>query len=116
MLKGLGALAGLGDIGKMMKTAQEMQGKMAELQVILARTIVVGEAEAGRVKVRATAKGEITGLDIDPGLMTMQDKEAFEDLILAAIRDAQGRAAALSAQEMARLAQEAGLPDMKLPL
>ena len=52
MLKGLGAL---GDMAKMMKSAQEMQSKLAALQEELGRTIVVGEAGGGLVKARVTA-------------------------------------------------------------
>jgi nucleoid-associated protein EbfC len=113
MLKGLG---GIGDMAKMMKAAQEMQGKMAELQEELGRTIVIGEAGAGLVKARCTAKGEVTGLDIDPAILVPSEKEVVEDLIIAAIKDAQAKAAARSQAEIQRLAQALGLPaDMKLP-
>lgn len=113
MLKGLG---GLGDMAKMMKTAQEAQAKMTEIQAELARTIVIGEAGAGLVKARATAKGQITGLDIDPSILVPSEKEVIEDLILAALNDAQIKAAQRTEQEMARLTQSLGLPaDFKLP-
>ena len=113
MLKGLG---GLGDMAKMLKAAQDMQGKMAELQEELARTVVMGESGAGLVKARATAKGEATGLDIDPSILVASEKEVVEDLIIAAIRDAQSKAAARSQSEMQKMAQALGLPaDMKLP-
>ena len=113
MLKGLGQL---GDMAKMMKAAQEMQTKMAELQETLARTVVVGEAGAGLVKARCTAKGEITGLEIDPSIFVASEKEVVEDLILAAIKDAQAKAAARAEQEMGKLTASLGLPaDFKLP-
>jgi DNA-binding YbaB/EbfC family protein len=116
MLKGLGGLGGLGDMAKMMKAATEMQGKLAELQEDLARTVVVGEAGAGLVKARATAKGDVTGLDIDPSILVASEKEVVEDLILAAIHDAQLKAKARSEQEMSRLAEAMGMPPgMKLP-
>lgn len=116
MLKGFGGLGGLGDMAKMMKAAQEMQGKLAELQEELARIVVVGEAGAGLVKARATAKGEVTGLDIDPSILVASEKEVVEDLILAAIHDAQIKAKARSEQEMARIAEGMGMPPgMKLP-
>ncbi|MBL9048971.1 MAG: YbaB/EbfC family nucleoid-associated protein [Tabrizicola sp.] len=116
MLKGLGALGGLGDMAKMMKAAQDMQGKLAEMQEELARTVVIGEAGAGLVKARATAKGDITGLDIDPSILVASEKEVVEDLILAAIHDAQIKAKARTEQEMARMAEGMGLPPgMKLP-
>jgi DNA-binding YbaB/EbfC family protein len=116
MLKGLGSLGGLGDMAKMMKAATEMQGKLAELQEDLARTVVTGEAGAGLVKARATAKGEVTGLDIDPSILVASEKEVVEDLILAAIHDAQVKAKVRSEQEMTKLAEAMGMPPgMKLP-
>lgn len=71
MLKGLG---GLGDMAKMMKAAQEMQGKLAEMQDSLSRMIVIGEAGAGLVRARCTAKGELTGLEIDPAILVPSEK------------------------------------------
>ncbi len=116
MLKGLGGLGGLGDMAKMMKAATDMQAKMAELQEELANTVVIGESGAGLVRARATAKGVLTGLEIDPSIFNPDEKEVVEDLILAAIKDAQAKAADLSKQEMTKLTEALGLPaDMKLP-
>ena len=116
MFKGLGGLGGLGDMAKMMKTAQEMQVKMAELQEDLGNAVVVGESGAGLVKARATCKGEVTGLDIDPSILVPSEKEVLEDLILAAIKDAQSLAASKSASQMQKLTEGLGLPaDFKLP-
>jgi len=116
MLKGLGGLGGLGDMGKMMKAAQEMQEKMAAMQAELESITVTGESGAGLVKATATAKGVLTGLDIDPSIFNPDEKEVVEDLILAAIRDAQQKAAAKSQAEMSRLTEGLGLPPgMKLP-
>ncbi len=113
MLKGMG---GLGDMGKMMKAAQEMQGKMADLQESLSAISVTGESGAGLVKATATAKGELTALDIDPSIFDPTQKEVVEDLILAAIKDAQARAQARSQEEMGKLTEGLGLPPgMKLP-
>lgn len=113
MLKGLG---GLGDMAKMMKTAQEMQTKMVELQEQLETMTVTGESGAGLVKATATAKGVLTGLDIDPSIFQPDEKEVVEDLILAAIKDAQAKAKDKHDQEMAALTEGMGLPaDMKLP-
>ena len=113
MFKGLG---GLGDMGKMMKAAQEMQTKMAELQEEMNAITVVGESGAGLVKATATAKGELTALDIDPSIFNPDEKEVVEDLILAAIKDAQSKASDRSQDEMRKLTEGMGLPaDMKLP-
>ena len=113
MLKGLG---GLGDMAKMMKQAQDMQGKMAQMQDDLDQIMVEGISGAGLVKARATAKGELKSLDIDPSIFNCDDKEVVEDLILAAIKDAQSKAAERAQQEMGKMAEAMGLPaGMKLP-
>ena len=113
MLKGLG---GLGDMAKMMKQAQEMQGKMTQVQEDLENMTVIGESGAGLVKATATAKGELKGLDIDPSIFNGDDKEVVEDLILAAIKDAQGKASEREKSEMAKMAESLGLPPgMNLP-
>ena len=113
MLKGLG---GLGDMAKMMKQAQEMQTKMAQMQDDLENIMVTGESGAGLVKATATAKGELKGLDIDPSIFNGDDKEVVEDLILAAIKDAQSKAAERSKEEMGKMAEAMGLPaGMNLP-
>ena len=113
MLKGLGAM---GDMAKMMKTAQQMQGKMAQLQEDMHNIIVEGESGAGLVKATCTAKGELKSLDIDPSIFNGDEKEVVEDLILAAIKDAQTKATDRAQSEMCKLTEGMGLPaDMKLP-
>ena len=113
MFKGLG---GLGDMAGMMKKAQEMQAKMGEMQENLSSITVTGESGAGLVKATATAKGELVGLDIDPSIFQPTEKEMVEDLILAAIKDAQSRASDRAQEEMSRITEGLGLPaGMKLP-
>ena len=113
MFKGMG---GLGDMAGMMKKAQETQTKMGEMQDALSAITVTGESGAGLVKATATAKGELVGLDIDPSIFVPSEKEMAEDLILAAIKDAQARASERSQQEMGKMAEGLGLPPgMKLP-
>jgi len=113
MFKGMG---GLGDMAKMMGQAKEMQERMSELQKELATTEIDGASGAGLVKARATAKGVLTGLDIDPSIFSAEEKEVVEDLILAAIKDAQDKAMAHQSAELQKLSQEFGFPaDMKLP-
>jgi DNA-binding YbaB/EbfC family protein len=113
MLKGLG---GLGDMARMMKAAQEMQSKMAQLQEDMEHITVEGQSGAGLVTATATAKGDLTGLRIDPSIFRAEDREVVEDLILAAVKDAQSKAAERAAAEMARLTEGLGLPPgMKFP-
>lgn len=113
MLKGLG---GIGDMAKVMKQAQEMQGKMEEAQNRLATIEVEGQSGGGLVTARATAKGELTGLTISDDLFKPEEREVVEDLILAAIKDAQSRAADAAQAEMAKVTEGLDLPPgMKLP-
>ncbi len=113
MLKGMGQL---GDMAKLMKQAQEMQGKMAEAQERLESIEVTGEAGAGLVKATASAKGELKALSVDPSLFNPEEREVVEDLIVAAVKDAQARAAAAAQAEMAKVTEGLALPPgMKLP-
>ncbi|MEL7254626.1 MAG: YbaB/EbfC family nucleoid-associated protein [Pseudomonadota bacterium] len=113
MFKGLGQM---GDMAKMMKAAQEMQQKMADLQEEMHQMTVEGESGAGLVKATCTVKGELKGLDIDPSIFNSDDKEVVEDLILAAIKDAQGKAGDKAKEEMGKITEAMGLPkDMNLP-
>ncbi len=107
---------GLGDMGKLMKQAQEMQSKMAEAQAKLDTIIVEGESGAGLVKATASAKGQVTRLSIDPSLFNPDDREVVEDLIVAAIKDAQEKAQTAAAEEMGKVTEGLGLPPgMNLP-
>jgi DNA-binding YbaB/EbfC family protein len=113
MFKGLGAM---GDMAKMMKAAQEMQGKMAQMQEEMHNIMVTGEAGAGLVKATCSAKGDLKSLDIDPNIFSKDDKEVVEDLIVAAVKDAQDRAAQRAQEEMQKMTQDMGLPaGMNLP-
>ena len=113
MLKGLGQL---GDMAKMIKQAQEMQEKVQQMQDDLHNLTVTGESGAGLVKATATAKGDLKALDIDPSIFVPSEKEVAEDLILAAIKDAQAKAADKAQSEMAKITEGLGLPaDFKLP-
>lgn len=112
MLKGLG---NLGDMAKMMKAAQEMQGKMADMQASLETITVEGQSGGGLVRATATAKGDLKGLSIDPSIFRDEDREMVEDLILAAVKDAQARAGERAAQEMRRVTEALGLPPGMMP-
>ncbi|MBL1435630.1 MAG: YbaB/EbfC family nucleoid-associated protein [Rhodobacteraceae bacterium] len=113
MLKGLGQI---GDMAKMMKQAQKMQAEMAGVQARMGEIMVTGESGAGMVKAEANAKGELKSLSIDPTLFNPEDREVVEDLILAAVKDAQAKAAEAAQAEMAKVTEGMGLPaDMKLP-
>ena len=99
----------------MMQQAQQMQGKLAELQEELAKRSVSGSAGGGMVTVEADGKGTVRRIRIDPSLITGGDVELIEDLVTVAVGDAQQQAAAMAAEEMARLAGGLGIPGLKLP-
>ena len=113
MLKGLGQL---GDMAKLMKQAQEMQGRMSDVQNRLDAIEVTGESGAGLVRVTATAKGAVTRLSIDPSLFRPEEREVVEDMIVAGVQDAQARAMVAAQAEMAKVTEGLELPPgMKLP-
>ena len=113
MFKGLGQF---GDMAKLMKQAQEMQTKMASIQGQLDNMEIWGESGAGLVKVKSNAKGKITGLIIDETILIPSEKEVIEDLIVAAISDAQSKASAREKEEMSNIGESMGMPPgMKLP-
>ena len=95
-------------IDDIMKAAQGVQAEMAKAQAKLDTLEVEGASGGGMVKVRATAKGRILGLDIDPSLLNPNDKDMLEDLLVAAFNDARAKADAVSTAEMQKLT--AGMP------
>jgi DNA-binding YbaB/EbfC family protein len=104
------------NLGNMLKQAQQMQTRMAEMQAKLETTEVEGQAGAGMVKVKLTGKGELRRIAIDPSLMTADDREVLEDLIVAAHADAKQKVEAMMAEEMQKATAGMNLPaGLKLP-
>ncbi len=103
------------DIMGMMKAAQEMQGRMQDMQNQIAQMTVEGRSGAGMVVVTLSGKGEMRGLKIDKSLVS-DDISVVEDLIIAAHNDAKGK---LEYETNARMQElTAGLPlppGMKFP-
>lgn len=104
------------DLTGMLKKAQELQDRMAELQQSLNDLTVEGRSGGGLVSVSLNGKGDMKGVKIDPSLMKPEEVEIVEDLIIAAHADARVKAEA----EMNARMQEmtAGLPlppGMKFP-
>ena len=104
------------NIQQMMKQAQEMQAKMAEMQEQLSATEVTGSAGGGMVRVTMTGKNEARKLKIDAALINPAEAEVLEDLIVAAINDARVKAEAAAAEKMSDLTGGLQLPPgFKLP-
>ncbi len=110
-------LKGLGDMGKLMKQAQEMQAKMAEAQERLKAIEADGSAGAGMVTARANAEGDVRTLSVDPSLLSGgEEKAVLEDLIVAAVNDAIRKAREAGQAELAKVTEGLALPPgMKLP-
>ena len=103
-------------LGNLMKQAQEMQAKMAEMQESLEAFEADGESGAGLVKAKVTGKGALTALTIAPEAMDPSDPTLLEDLIIAAVADAKGKAEAHAQEQMQSLTGGLSLPPgMKLP-
>jgi DNA-binding YbaB/EbfC family protein len=101
-------MKGLGDIGKLMKQAQEMQSKMQDAQASLEELMVTGSSGGGLVSVTLNGKGVMQGLDVDSSLFAEDEKEILEDLIVAAHNEARARMEDAAAEKMKEAT--AGLP------
>jgi hypothetical protein len=96
------------DFDEIMKMAQNAQAELMKAQEGLDRVEVEGLSGGGLVKIRASAKGRISGVDIDESLLQPSEKQMLEDLIAAAINDARAKADQVAAAEMQKMT--AGLP------
>ncbi len=102
-------------LGNMMKQAQQMQANIEKAQKELAEAEVVGEAGAGMVKVTMNGRHDVKRVEIDAELMN-DDKEMLEDLLAAAVNDANRRVEKVTQERMSELTSGIGLPPgMKLP-
>ena len=98
------------DLMKMMKQAQEIQGRMQQMQEDLAGLEVEGQSGAGLVKVTLNGKFEARAIKIDPSLIKPDEREILEDLILAAFQDAKSKAEAAVQAKMQELTGGLQLP------
>jgi DNA-binding YbaB/EbfC family protein len=104
------------NLGKMMKQAQEMQGKMAQMQEELQKSEHTGTSGGGLVNVTLNGKFEMRSLKIDPSIFNVDDAEMAEDLIVASFNDAKRKVDEFNKNEMAKLTGGIDLPEgMKLP-
>ena len=104
------------NLGQMMKQAQAMQAKMAEMQEKLGDLEVSGQSGAGMVTATLNGKSELRALKIEPALVDPEEVEVLEDLIVAAVNDAKIKVEAAVAEEMKQVTGGLELPPgMKLP-
>ena len=82
------------DMNGLLAQAQAMQAQLAQAQQQLESTTFDGSAGGGLVKAVVTGTGELTGLTIDPKTVDPDDTDTLADLVIAAVHDASGKAAA----------------------
>ena len=104
------------NLGQLMKQAQEMQTKMAEMQQRLVDVESSGSAAAGMVTVVLNGKGEMRKMKIDPSLIVPEEAEVLEDLIVAAQNDARAKVDAYMQEETSKMMGGVDLPPgFKMP-
>ena len=96
------------NFAEMMKQAQQLQGRMADMQAEMERTMVEGRSGGGMVVVTLTGKGDMAHVKIDPSLLKPEEKEIVEDLVVAAHADARRKAESIMQEKMKALT--GGLP------
>ena len=96
----------------LMKKAQKMQQDLAKAQEELANKIVEGSAGGGMVKVEMNGKNQIVSLKIDKEVVDPEDVEMLEDLIIAAINEAQEKITQTSQDELGKLTGGINIPGM----
>lgn len=105
------------NLGNMMKQAQQMQQRMAEMQQALEGIEVTGAAGGGMVQVTLNGKGAMRRVRIDPKIVDPADVGMLEDLIVAAANDAKTKVEAHVQEEMQKLTGGLQLPPgFKLPI
>jgi DNA-binding YbaB/EbfC family protein len=105
----------MADLSSLFQLAQQAQGRLSEIQTKLAQETVTVSSGGGMVQATADGRGQIRAIKIDPEAVKAGDIELLEDLVLAAVTQAQQRAAELYQAEVKKLT--AGLPlPFQLPL
>ena len=83
------------DLGGLLAQAQEMQEQLLAAQAEAAATVVEGQAGGGAVRVQVNGQYDFSSVAIEPGAVDPDDVEMLQDLVLAALRDASTKVAAL---------------------
>jgi hypothetical protein len=104
------------NLGNMLKQAQQVQGKMQEMQERLGELEVTGQSGAGMVRITINGRGEMKRVTLSKEVVTPDDSEVLEDLIVAAFSDAKTKLDGMVAEETQKLMGGLKLPPgMKLP-
>jgi len=105
----------MADLSQLFQLGQQVQGRLTQMQTELAEQSVTGSAGGGMVKVTVDGRGQVRSVVIDPTAVTDGDVEMLEDLVLAAVSDAQRKAEELYRTELRKVTGGLPLP-FQLPL
>ena len=100
------------NIMSMMKQAQKLQAKMGELQAEMGNRTVSAQAGGGMVEAVVNGRQELLSLRIDKEVVSPEDVEMLQDLILAAVNEALNRSREMMAQEMSKLTGGMQIPGL----
>ena len=100
------------NMGDLLKQAQQFQEKLAIVQDDLAGKRVSGSAGAGMVTVSLNGKGELLALNIEQGIVSPENTQMLQDLIVAAVNDGVQKAKELSKIEMTKLTGGFNIPGL----
>ena len=100
------------NLQQIMQLGQQLQERMARLQESLEHMRVTAASGGGMVTATVDGKGQIKGVKIDPACVDPRDVEMLEDLVQAAVSEAQAKARRSSEEEVRKAA--GGLP-MNIP-
>lgn len=103
-------IATMNNLQQLMQMSQKLQSRMSELQESLGDREVSASSGGGMVTVTADGKGNVRRIEIDPTVVDPDDVEMLEDLVLAAVSEAQSRAEKLYEEEMKKAAGGMSLP------
>lgn len=101
---------GMGNMGGMLKQAQQLQARMAKLKEDLGGKEVTSSAGGGAVTVVASCDLKLKKVTINPELISGGDKDMLEDLVLAACNAALEQAQSTASAEMSKLTGGFKLP------
>ncbi len=102
------------DLQQLLQMGQQMQARISELQTELGNQTVTTSSGGGMVTVTADGRGRVREVKIDPIVVDPGDVEMLEDLVVAAVSEAQQRAQQLYEEEMKKATGGMGLP-FRLP-
>jgi hypothetical protein len=105
---------GIGGMGNLLKQAQEMQSRMAKIQEELAQKTMEGSAGGGMVQVTVNGQFAVTAIKIDESVVSVEEREMLEDLVMAAVNDGMRKARDMVSTEMSKVTGGFKIPGLSI--